>query len=574
MALDPPDERNLPRAVILTAISEEFKAVRSFLDSSKRIKHPDGTIYQQGNFTDNGRAWQVSIAEIGAGNTGAAIEAERAIQFFKPSIVAFVGVAGGLKDVRIGDVVAATKVYGYEAGKSKEEFETRPDVFHSSYELEQEARAAVNDGLWQQRLKVIPDLQPRAFVAPIAAGEKVVSSTYSDAWALIKKSYGDALAVEMEGAGFLKAVHANQGVKAVVIRGISDLVDEKEKADAAGSQAVAAECAAAFMFDILANISSSNHPGTSLAIISDTSTTDIAQHKQQLNTATQFSVPIKREVLYTNLLPLLAYPSRLFIADSQYHTKKVLWDDLRKVDPTARGVCSLKAGQLYCFSNLREFPWNKVCDEGTVECFSIDEWAQADEAERKWLFVELLNNLLRDALLIRGIVYDKEKELYYFMGGKEQVARKLHYSSKKRQASRDVVKVYESSTEPKYVKYYRHHAFRSKFEIIEKRWYLKITPTYFYTSDGRNRSKYHESLVKGMKQHEGNGAVLGQVVMWANLMPSRGLYDQDESLFCFDRLMTIQTEHGVYDPAWSKGESSKKKVLYDASQQELDLMNL
>ena len=259
-------ERNLPCAVILTAISDEFRAVRAFLSSVTRVKHPGGTIYQQGFFIDNGRTWRIAVCEIGAGNAGAALEAERAIAYFSPQVMAFVGVAGGLKDVSIGDVVAATKIYGYEAGKAKEQFQTRPEVFRSSYELEQEARAAANEDTWVNRLKTRPVEIPRAFVAPMAAGEKVVASTYSEAWSLIREHYGDALAVEMEGMGFLKAGHANQAVKAMVVRGISDLVDKKDEADATGSQAIAAERAAAFLFEILAHLDtdspSQNQPVT------------------------------------------------------------------------------------------------------------------------------------------------------------------------------------------------------------------------------------------------------------------------------------------------------------------------
>jgi nucleoside phosphorylase/V8-like Glu-specific endopeptidase len=242
-------------AVILTAIPAEYSAVRAHLVDPEETRHPQGTVYEQGSFIDaGGLSWRIGIVEIGAGNPGAALETERAVRYFDPGVVLFVGVAGGLKDVVLCDVVAATKVYGYEAGKAQEDFQPRPDVGESSYSMVQRARAEAKKDRWLMRLGESFSNPPHAYVAPIAAGEKVLASRRSDVHRFVRTAYSDALAVEMEGRGFLQAAHASQNVQSLVIRGISDVIAQKGKSDKAGFQRLAAVAASAFAFELLANL--------------------------------------------------------------------------------------------------------------------------------------------------------------------------------------------------------------------------------------------------------------------------------------------------------------------------------
>ncbi|BAZ17954.1 hypothetical protein NIES4071_98350 [Calothrix sp. NIES-4071] len=246
-------EQNLPRAVILTAIPIEYEAVRERLVEVQEEIHPQGTIYERGTFNNDGNAWEVVIVETGAGNLFTVLQAERAISHFNPDVILFVGVAGGIKDVKLGDVVAATKVYGYESGKAEIEFKPRPDVGQSAYKLVERAKAEA------RRLnRLALTLGHRAFVAPIAAGEKVIGDTKSSIYKFLKSNYSDAVAVEMEGRGLLQAAYANHEVSALVIRGISDLIDHKSEADASGSQEIAARNASNFAFEILAKLNTVN----------------------------------------------------------------------------------------------------------------------------------------------------------------------------------------------------------------------------------------------------------------------------------------------------------------------------
>jgi nucleoside phosphorylase len=268
----------MPCAVILTALPVEYLAVRAYLSDLQEEIHAKGTIYERGKFVADGQTWDVGIVEIGAGNSGAALEAERAIAYFNPNVILFVGVAGGIKDVALGDVVASTKVYGYESGKAEETFKPRPEIGLSAYGLEQRARAEARKGDWLQRVSVTEPI-PRVFVAPIAAGEKVIASTKSDVYKFIRSYYGDAVAVEMEGFGFLEAARANQRVSAMVIRGISDLIDKKTKSDNAGYQEIASRHASAFAFKILAKFQPTEGSTAEPKIFQNTSGDYVAEDK-------------------------------------------------------------------------------------------------------------------------------------------------------------------------------------------------------------------------------------------------------------------------------------------------------
>ncbi|NEQ87085.1 MAG: 5'-methylthioadenosine/S-adenosylhomocysteine nucleosidase [Moorea sp. SIO2I5] len=114
--------------LIVTAIPPEFIAVRQHLKNKKKSIDPKTHImYNTGDLCLDEHTWHVAIAKTGSGFELAKERTEKAIEYFEPKFVLFVGVAGGIKDAVIGNVVAATEAYSYESMRLSETgTQTRP----------------------------------------------------------------------------------------------------------------------------------------------------------------------------------------------------------------------------------------------------------------------------------------------------------------------------------------------------------------------------------------------------------------------------------------------------------------
>lgn len=233
-------------AVIVTALGLEFEAVVESLEDTEARRLAGGTRYEVGSLSGDSIDWTIAVAEIGEGNIGAAVEATRAIEEFRPHIVLVVGVAGSLKeDVSHGSVVVATKVYRYHSGKAAEDFYSRPVTFPTWHSIEQLVRQ-VRRSQW-----AVTTPPPTVELKPIAAGEVVVASKDSETFLLLKERCNDAVAVDMESAGVYEAVHRSERIPGLAVRGISDMISDKSPAVDAQWQATAARHAAAFAVALL-----------------------------------------------------------------------------------------------------------------------------------------------------------------------------------------------------------------------------------------------------------------------------------------------------------------------------------
>jgi len=257
------------KALILTTVSHESRAVNAHLSEREKIAGHNGAIYYKGRYAEPAGDWQVIHVICQPGNSDASSVATKAhYEFGKFDVQMFVGVAGSLKDdILPGSVVAGNFVYNAHSGKTTDDgYYARPHDYPAAPELVNAAQVLILEGDWVTYVRdplptKLPSVElypcpypPDAFLKGIASGEQVVAGGNTPIYKLIREHLNDAGAVEMEGYGAMSAAFQCK-TSAIIVRGISDMCAGKnEKADAT-LQPIASAHAAAFAFAILSVLS-------------------------------------------------------------------------------------------------------------------------------------------------------------------------------------------------------------------------------------------------------------------------------------------------------------------------------
>jgi hypothetical protein len=266
----------------------------------------------------------------------------------------------------------------------------------------------------------------------------------------------------------------------------------------------------------------------------------------------------KSERLLSNLLELTEFPSKIWIAATECRRPYQVWRLLEASKLRLSGDWLLHEDFIISFQDLSKPPWTDVCDPGSCDTFNASECAYSADPDRRRQFVELLNTCLKEQLH-PGIRYSPHEECFVFCGTLESAPVYRGYHSARRKSSLKVVARYKSTNKRtgQTTEWLRHLAFRRQFRLFDDRWYLEITPTYVFTSDGMLLDRFNEDRLKKIKQIEGNRAVLSALLFWADFLSSKNdlLRSQDSRPLKFGRLAEVGLPVGIVDKAWSSQSS-------------------
>ncbi|PWR21609.1 hypothetical protein DKG75_06300 [Zavarzinia compransoris] len=217
------------------------------------------------------------------------------------------------------------------------------------------------------------------------------------------------------------------------------------------------------------------------------------------------------EEALVNILPV-TLPTEMFVASTQYTLKKAA-SILLDADEPARFDWVIRGGTFWSFADPRENVCKRIVDLDQVEAIDTAILAFHEDQDEHNNFAYLLRKAL-DYQIRKDLGWNKDKRLFYFRAAAENTSRTFAYEASKKRTSTEVVNVAFNKLDESRVEFVRHHAFVPRFERIFDQWYLVISPTYFFTTNGFVPHSYPGALLAGKKRLDNSASLRGQVVMW------------------------------------------------------------
>lgn len=277
------------------------------------------------------------------------------------------------------------------------------------------------------------------------------------------------------------------------------------------------------------------------------------------------------EEALVNILPLIL-PPEIYVASTPYSGRNATALLLDSDEP-ARFDWVIRGGSFWSFHDPRTSSCREIVDLDHVEAVETNYLAFHEDLNEQHHFAFLLKNALKHQVRA-DLNWHKENALLYFRALAADTPRRFYYESAKNKTHADVVNVVTSKKDEGQVAYVRHHAFVPRFEVLADQWYLVITPTYYFTTNGFTPHSYPHALLSGKKRLDNSGSLRGQVIMWHRFLTQHERASNDlfapeqyqEPCLAFAEPPQITLDTRVPEDVWG---SPKKKAEESADQERL-----
>lgn len=264
--------------------------------------------------------------------------------------------------------------------------------------------------------------------------------------------------------------------------------------------------------------------------------------------------PQQSELLTSNLLRVKRLPKTIHIAPTNCRSIKEVYAKAGDHGADLPPEILLYQKTLISIHDFREEPvWRLVCEHGASEAYELSDRFDWNDLADRTLFAEFLFKCFKGFAEKARLRYSPKDRTFYsplIKQGTSAQTKKFHSSRRDsaRMQKRGLVTPLGGKA-----KGFRHCAFSADFEYIEKKWFMQISPTYFYTSNGWRRKINAEEFLTKIKQLERNKAVFSQLRLWEEYLCEAGssdLLSEGYPHLEFGPLEFFNIERAVPDDLW------------------------
>lgn len=258
------------------------------------------------------------------------------------------------------------------------------------------------------------------------------------------------------------------------------------------------------------------------------------------------ATPPKRETLTSNLLPITAMPTTIYLAPAAATTYPAAGELLAAQSTRSRSGWILRDGLVISFGNLTEAPLSALC-AGDVERHDTAEWADTDDIDTQHRFIDLLARSVEADQWGDLRWHNSRKHLHFCSTPTLQPRREGRAAGRR---GHTVFGPYYSKKDPDTVSFYRHAAITVRFRRLGGTWYCQFCTDYCFTRDGREEYQFADALLAGIKRLDRHAAVAGWTRTWATYLTRQpDLFGADRTL-TFGELKAFEVERGIEDKLW------------------------
>ena len=276
-----------------------------------------------------------------------------------------------------------------------------------------------------------------------------------------------------------------------------------------------------------------------------------------------------KESLTLNFMPVRFPNNELYVAETELREP---WEVIEAVKGRGgsrdrAGEFVLNGGKIYNVENLRDGIFADACDQGTVEKQNLETWID----EQPSLGLDLMHRMLRQICWDRFVEWRGYDEVFFFQPSSDGSPLTARVEGK-RISYPTVYKRYFSKKDPERVSYHRHQGFEAQFQQVESKWYLTVSPTFVFTSDGWRKHPFHEEYLKKINELEGPPAIFSHLKMWASvLQPIHELGARNYPHMELGPLATFELDRGIDDKAWKPTAQDEEEAVTASETADLGL---